>query len=206
MGTIRPYLALIVDVIASKSGPEVTSSTVPVTGVMPAMTRPRTSLGCSVNLGLLFRSRLILPEAEEVERPTRPPSTGTIQVARTRRRVPARREPLPSGQAVAGCRPGRRARDGTARREAAAARRTPSLRAFPRTVKRTEGCPLNLTDLRASVRHARHHSQAQLEASGGLRLDTARAAAETGVHYIAVGARTHSSPALDLGLDMVTPG
>jgi hypothetical protein len=80
MGTIRPYFALIVDVIASNSGPEVTSATVPVTGVVPAMTRPRTSLGCSVNLGL-FRSRLILPEAEEVKRPTRPPSTGTIQVA-----------------------------------------------------------------------------------------------------------------------------
>jgi hypothetical protein len=29
----------------------------------------------------LFRSRLALPEAEEVNRPTRPPSTGTIQVA-----------------------------------------------------------------------------------------------------------------------------
>ena len=74
-------------------------------------------------------------------------------------------------------------------------------------MKRTEGCPLNLTDLRASVRHARQYPQARLEASGGLRLDTARAVAETGVDYIAVGALTHSSPALDLGLDMVTqPG
>jgi nicotinate-nucleotide pyrophosphorylase (carboxylating) len=27
--------------------------------------------------------------------------------------------------------------------------------------------------------------------------------AETGVHFIAVGALTHSSPALDLGLDLV---
>ena len=65
---------------------------------------------------------------------------------------------------------------------------------------------MNLTDLRASVRHARQYPQAQLEASGGLRLDTARALAETGVGYIAVGALTHSSPAVDLGLDMVTPG
>ena len=65
---------------------------------------------------------------------------------------------------------------------------------------------MNLTDLRASVRHARRYPQAQLEASGGLRLDTARALAETGVGYIAVGALTHSSPAVDLGLDMVTPG
>jgi len=66
---------------------------------------------------------------------------------------------------------------------------------------------MNLTDLRASVRHARQYPQAQLEASGGLRLDAARAVAETGVDYIAVGALTHSSPALDLGLDMATqPG
>ncbi|MCL2465857.1 MAG: carboxylating nicotinate-nucleotide diphosphorylase [Micrococcales bacterium] len=40
------------------------------------------------------------------------------------------------------------------------------------------------------------------EASGGLRLDNARAVAETGVDYIAVGALTHSSPHLDIGLDL----
>jgi nicotinate-nucleotide pyrophosphorylase (carboxylating) len=42
----------------------------------------------------------------------------------------------------------------------------------------------------------------RLEASGGLRLENARAYAETGVDYLAVGALTHSSPALDLGLDL----
>ncbi|GAA4830170.1 carboxylating nicotinate-nucleotide diphosphorylase [Saccharopolyspora rosea] len=42
----------------------------------------------------------------------------------------------------------------------------------------------------------------ELEASGGLTLDRARAYAETGVHYLAVGGLTHSAPALDLGLDM----
>lgn len=42
----------------------------------------------------------------------------------------------------------------------------------------------------------------RLEASGGLRLDVARAYAETGVDFLAVGALTHSSPALDLGLDL----
>lgn len=42
----------------------------------------------------------------------------------------------------------------------------------------------------------------RLEASGGLRLNVARAYAETGVDYLAVGALTHSSPALDLGLDL----
>jgi nicotinate-nucleotide pyrophosphorylase (carboxylating) len=42
----------------------------------------------------------------------------------------------------------------------------------------------------------------RLEASGGLSLDVARAYAETGVDYVAVGAITHSAPALDLGLDL----
>ncbi len=42
----------------------------------------------------------------------------------------------------------------------------------------------------------------ELEASGGLTLDVARAYADTGVHYLAVGGLTHSSPALDLGLDL----
>lgn len=45
-------------------------------------------------------------------------------------------------------------------------------------------------------------SGTELEASGGLTLDVARAYAETGVHYLAVGALTHSAPALDLGLDV----
>jgi nicotinate-nucleotide pyrophosphorylase (carboxylating) len=58
-------------------------------------------------------------------------------------------------------------------------------------------------DLRAAVALARRHAGVRLEASGGLRLETARAVAETGVDFIAVGALTHSSPALDLGLDML---
>lgn len=45
----------------------------------------------------------------------------------------------------------------------------------------------------------------RLEASGGLTLDVARAYAETGVDYLAVGALTHSAPALDLGLDLDSP-
>jgi nicotinate-nucleotide pyrophosphorylase (carboxylating) len=53
------------------------------------------------------------------------------------------------------------------------------------------------------VTEARRYPGTRLEASGGLRLETARAVAETGVDFIAVGALTHSSPALDLGLDMV---
>ncbi|MCS7478313.1 carboxylating nicotinate-nucleotide diphosphorylase [Umezawaea endophytica] len=42
----------------------------------------------------------------------------------------------------------------------------------------------------------------ELEASGGLTLAVARAYAETGVDYLAVGGLTHSSPALDLGMDL----
>jgi nicotinate-nucleotide pyrophosphorylase (carboxylating) len=45
--------------------------------------------------------------------------------------------------------------------------------------------------------------RARLEASGGLTLDRARAVAQTGVDYLAVGALTHSAPALDIGLDLV---
>jgi nicotinate-nucleotide pyrophosphorylase (carboxylating) len=41
-----------------------------------------------------------------------------------------------------------------------------------------------------------------LESSGGLELANARAYAETGVDYLAVGALTHSVTALDLGLDL----
>ena len=39
------------------------------------------------------------------------------------------------------------------------------------------------------------------EASGGINLDTIRAAAETGVTYISVGRVTQSAPAADIGLD-----
>jgi len=41
----------------------------------------------------------------------------------------------------------------------------------------------------------------KLEASGGLTIENAKAYANTGVDYLAVGALTHSSPALDIGLD-----
>jgi nicotinate-nucleotide pyrophosphorylase (carboxylating) len=39
------------------------------------------------------------------------------------------------------------------------------------------------------------------EASGGVRLETIRAIAETGVNYISVGRITQSAPAADIGLD-----
>ncbi|MFD6415594.1 carboxylating nicotinate-nucleotide diphosphorylase [Streptomyces sp. NPDC060194] len=46
------------------------------------------------------------------------------------------------------------------------------------------------------------NGRAFLESSGRLTLDTARAYAETGVDYLAVGGLTHSSPILDIGLDL----
>jgi nicotinate-nucleotide pyrophosphorylase (carboxylating) len=45
-------------------------------------------------------------------------------------------------------------------------------------------------------------SATELEVSGGLTLDVARAYAATGVRYLSVGSLTHSAPALDLGLDL----
>jgi nicotinate-nucleotide pyrophosphorylase (carboxylating) len=57
-------------------------------------------------------------------------------------------------------------------------------------------------ELRAAVAHV--GGRAELEASGGMTLDTLRTVAETGVDFISVGAITHSAPALDLSL-ILTP-
>lgn len=43
--------------------------------------------------------------------------------------------------------------------------------------------------------------EVELEASGGVRLETVRAIAETGVDRISVGAMTHAASSLDVGLD-----
>ncbi len=58
-----------------------------------------------------------------------------------------------------------------------------------------------LEALRAAVGLAK--ASVILEASGGVRLDSVRAIAATGVDVISVGALTHSAPALDIGLDAV---
>jgi nicotinate-nucleotide pyrophosphorylase (carboxylating) len=52
--------------------------------------------------------------------------------------------------------------------------------------------------LRAAV--AQVAGRAELEASGGVTLQTLRSRAETGVEWISMGALTHSAPALDLSL------
>ena len=62
----------------------------------------------------------------------------------------------------------------------------------------------SLADTAEAVRRARAlPRRVHLEASGGLTLDRAPAVARTGVDYLAVGALTHSAPALDIGLDLV---
>jgi nicotinate-nucleotide pyrophosphorylase (carboxylating) len=65
---------------------------------------------------------------------------------------------------------------------------------------------MTVPELRAAVAVARGYDGVRLEASGGLRLGNAREVAETGVDYLAVGALTHSSPVLDLGLDYTGAG
>ncbi|MBV9214262.1 MAG: carboxylating nicotinate-nucleotide diphosphorylase [Actinobacteria bacterium] len=66
------------------------------------------------------------------------------------------------------------------------------------------GAPMVLLDNMApdELREAveRTAGRAELEASGGVTLETVRAIAETGVDYVSVGALTHSAPALDLSL------
>jgi nicotinate-nucleotide pyrophosphorylase (carboxylating) len=59
----------------------------------------------------------------------------------------------------------------------------------------------DLDTTRAAVALCRQ-AGVRTEASGGLTLDRARAVAETGVDYLAVGALTHSAPVLDLGFDL----
>jgi nicotinate-nucleotide pyrophosphorylase (carboxylating) len=57
---------------------------------------------------------------------------------------------------------------------------------------------MTLGRLREAVAHV--GGRAELEASGGVTVETLRAVAETGVDFISVGALTHSAPALDLSL------
>jgi nicotinate-nucleotide pyrophosphorylase (carboxylating) len=70
----------------------------------------------------------------------------------------------------------------------------------------TAGAPRLLLDnmdvdqLRAAV--AQVAGRAQLEASGGVSLQTLRALADTGIEWVSMGALTHSAPALDLSLIM----
>jgi nicotinate-nucleotide pyrophosphorylase (carboxylating) len=55
--------------------------------------------------------------------------------------------------------------------------------------------------LNAVARAKKAKPEIVCEASGGVRLETVRAIAETGVDFISVGALTHSVKSLDIGLD-----
>ncbi len=57
---------------------------------------------------------------------------------------------------------------------------------------------MSVEQLRAAVAHV--DGRAELEASGGVTLETLREIASTGVQFVSVGALTHSAPALDLSL------
>ena len=63
---------------------------------------------------------------------------------------------------------------------------------------------MSLEELRAAVEMRGERGKPQLEASGGVTLETLREIAETGVDFISAGALTHSAPALDVGLDFET--
>lgn len=56
-------------------------------------------------------------------------------------------------------------------------------------------------DMREAVKMA--DGRVPLECSGGVRLDTIRAKAETGVDFVSVGRITQSAPCVDIGLDDV---
>lgn len=59
----------------------------------------------------------------------------------------------------------------------------------------------SLKDMAAAVRRIDH--VVEVEASGGVTLETVRAIAETGVDFISVGALTHSFKALDISLELL---
>lgn len=59
---------------------------------------------------------------------------------------------------------------------------------------------MSIEETRACVELAQN-TPTKLESSGGLSIENAGAYADTGVDFLAVGSLTHSSPALDIGLD-----
>ena len=64
---------------------------------------------------------------------------------------------------------------------------------------------MTLEQLREAVGvRSREAPEVELEASGGVRLDTVRAIAEAGVDRISVGGLTHAARSLDVGLDWPT--
>ena len=58
--------------------------------------------------------------------------------------------------------------------------------------------------MRKAVEMRGDRAKPYFEASGGLTLETAPAAAESGVDFMSFGCLTHSVPSLDIGLDFTT--
>ena len=60
--------------------------------------------------------------------------------------------------------------------------------------------------MQEAVAYIRHHTEDKkrplLEASGTITLDRVRSVAETGVDLISIGTLTHSSPCLDISLNI----
>ena len=59
----------------------------------------------------------------------------------------------------------------------------------------------NMTPEQCKAAVAQVSGKCKLEASGGITFENAKAYADSGVDFIAIGALTHSAPALDIGLD-----
>ena len=138
---------------------------------------------------------------------------GEVRGALRRRPQPpdgTRRRRADQGQPRGGGRRDRRGDRGRARGRARRCRSRWSATPWTRSARRwTAGAGAHPARQHGPGRPARGRRpgpplpRVRLEASGGLRLEAARAVAETGVDFVAVGALTHSSPALDLGLDLV---
>ncbi len=61
---------------------------------------------------------------------------------------------------------------------------------------------MTLAQMRRAVKMA--SGRVELEASGGVNLRSVKSIAETGVDFISIGALTHSAPALDISLDIMS--
>lgn len=60
----------------------------------------------------------------------------------------------------------------------------------------------NMNPATVHIAMNRIKGRALVEASGGLTVDSAREMAASGVHFLSIGALTHSAPAIDLSMDL----
>jgi nicotinate-nucleotide pyrophosphorylase (carboxylating) len=81
-----------------------------------------------------------------------------------------------------------------------------ALEAAPDAILLDNMAPELLARAVARVREVTGRERPLLEASGGVKLETVRAIAETGVDRISAGALTHSARAIDISLEIVPDG